>query len=697
MDDRPRNLRAMLSEAKDLSELMVDLAYAALYFGDPDMAEEVGELEERMDALVHDMRSVCVMAARHPREADAMASVLQVISSIERIANSAVDIARIVTHRLGIPRELVADLSNAEEVSHRVRVRDGSHLARRPLADLELPVQTGMRIVAIRRDREWITDVEGEEIMLPGDVLFLRGSPAGIPRLRELAAAPQWEPPTPPEDGTLTDLDRAVDVLVEMKNVSETAVGLAYSALVLRDLGLAAEVRHLEDRLDEMKDRLELWVLRAASNDIDPSPLRGLLHLSQAAEDLGDSAQQMVWLIEKHEEVHPILKIALGESDEVVVRVPVAAGSPADGATLQELQLDVDPGFHVLAVRRGGRYIYRPRGHVDPGRRRRADRQRARRGPPPARRPPGLAPRGGRGHRRRAARAAGGHPRPLSPRRRDRLRIRSLWRPDPRRTRGSGVAGGSGGVAGGAGFTAGGVGRGGSPMRRGGAGRAGSGALGAGDASPAPSPLPPLPRSSSATAVSDPAMPASSVGTTILVAWPSAIAGSASRYLIVSSAVSGAASWMAPYTDVMAWASPSATVSWRNLSASATRWMAVAWPSARRICCCLSPSARRMAACWSPSARVMAACRSPSACGDHGPPGALGLHLLVHGVHDVGRRVDALDLDPADPHAPLVGGVVEDLAQLEVDLVAGGQRLVELHVADRRCAGWSAPAWSPPA
>ena len=150
-----------------------------------------------------------------------------------------------------------------------------------------------------------------------------------------------------------------------MKNVSETAVGLAYSALVLRDQGLAAEVRHLEDRLDEMKDRLELWVLRAASNDIDPSPLRGLLHLSQAAEDLGDAAQQMVWLIEKHEEVHPILKIALGDSDEVVVRVPVAAGSPADGATLQELQLDVDPGFHVLAVRRGGRYVYRPRGHVE--------------------------------------------------------------------------------------------------------------------------------------------------------------------------------------------------------------------------------------------------------------------------------------------------------------------------------------------
>src|SRR4051812_44919539 len=345
MDDRPRNLKAMLSEAKDVSELMVDLAYAALYFGDPDMAEEVGEIEETMSALVHDMRAVCVLAARRPQEAEEMASVLQVISAIENIGNDAVDIARIVTHRLGIPRELVADLSNAEEVSHRVRVRENSHLARRPLAALELPVQTGMRVMAIRRDRDWNTDVDGDVIYLPGDVIFLRGSPAGIPRLRELAAAPHWEPPAPPEDGTLSDLDRAVDVLVEMKNISEVAVGLAYSALVLRDQGLATEVRHLEDRLDEMKDRLELWVLRAGGATVDPAPLRGLLRLSQASEDLGDAAQQMVWLIEEKEELHPILSMALGDSDEVVVRVPVAAGSEADGASLSELQLDIEPGF----------------------------------------------------------------------------------------------------------------------------------------------------------------------------------------------------------------------------------------------------------------------------------------------------------------------------------------------------------------
>ena len=158
MEGRRRNLRTMLTEAKDRSELMVDLAYAALYFGDPDMAEEVDELNEDLQELASDMRSTCVLGARNLKEAEAMASVLQVIDCIQRIAGDAVDIARIVTHRLGIPRELVADLSNAEEISHRVLVRDGSHMAHRPLEGLELPTVTGMRITAVRRGREWMTE-----------------------------------------------------------------------------------------------------------------------------------------------------------------------------------------------------------------------------------------------------------------------------------------------------------------------------------------------------------------------------------------------------------------------------------------------------------------------------------------------------------------------------------------------------------
>jgi len=359
-----RNLREMLAEAKDQSELMVDLAYAALFFDDPEMADEVNELETQISHLVHDMRTICIIAVRNPREAEAMSAVLQVISAVERIANDAVDISRIVTRRLGIPGQLLLDMSVAEEVSHRVEVAAGSHFENRPLSSFELPTVTGMRVIAVRRGRNWLVDPRGGDLLHSGDVLFLRGSPDGIARLRELAGAPTWNPPEPDDDSALTDLDRAVDTIVEMKNLSEVAVGLAYSALVFRDRSLAAEVMHLEDRLDEMKHRLELWVLRAAQDVVDPSRLRGLLHLGAAAEDLGDQAQQMVWLIEKSSDLHPVLDVALGDTDDIVVRMPVGDAAVVAGRPLGDLDLPIEPGFSVLAIERDGRYLYRPRRHV---------------------------------------------------------------------------------------------------------------------------------------------------------------------------------------------------------------------------------------------------------------------------------------------------------------------------------------------
>jgi uncharacterized protein with PhoU and TrkA domain len=295
------------------------------------------------------------------REAEQMSSVLLVVSAIERMAVAAIDVSRIVTHKLGIPPALLHDLAGAEEVSHRVRVRDDSALAHKTLESLELPTELSMRVVAIKRMKEWIIDPDGEEVIVPDDVLIVRGAPDGINGLREMAGAPEWNRPPAVEDGALSDLDRAVDVLVEMKNFSEVAVGLAYSAILFDDRSLAAEVAHLENRIDEMREHLEVWVLRASSETIDPSALRGLLRLGGAAEEIGDAAQQLVWLIERDEEMHPILQLSLGESDEVVVRMPVAESSEIEGKSLGEVQLEIETGFFLLAIRRQEQYVYRPR------------------------------------------------------------------------------------------------------------------------------------------------------------------------------------------------------------------------------------------------------------------------------------------------------------------------------------------------
>ena len=108
--------------------------------------------------------------------------------------------------------------------SHRVVVAESTQMARRSLLDLELPVLSGMRILALRGGNGWTTNVTGETILVPGDVLFLEGPPGGIPTVRELAGAPPREAVADTEP--IEELDRAIDILVEMKNLSEAAVGL---------------------------------------------------------------------------------------------------------------------------------------------------------------------------------------------------------------------------------------------------------------------------------------------------------------------------------------------------------------------------------------------------------------------------------------------------------------------------------------
>src|SRR5918994_7721496 len=67
---------------------------------------------------------------------------------------------------------------------------------------------------------------------------------------------------------------------------------------------------------------------------------------------------------------------------------------------------------------------------------------------------------------------------------------------------------------------------------------------------------------------------------------------------------------------------------------------------------------------------------------DGGAAGPLGLHLLLHSLLDVPGGDDLLELHPRHPDAPFLRHLVKDRAQFRVDLVAGGQGLVEDEVAD---------------
>jgi uncharacterized protein with PhoU and TrkA domain len=356
-----RTVKELLVGAKDAAELMVDLAYAAVFFGDDGLGREVLRLEEQVDDLLVELRAVCMLAARTPEDADQLAGVLSLAMSIEGIADSAEDIARVQLKDLGVPSELRDDLRYASEVTARVKVREDNQLEGQSLRDLELPARTGMWIIAIRRDVEWIHGPDSDELVRDRDVLFLQGPVDGVDRVRELAGGTPHNVPEPAEGTTLSNLDRAVDLVVELKNVSEVAVGLAYAAILLQDASLATEVSVIEDRSDDLFHGLEGWVLRAARELEDPDQLRGLLHLAAASERIVDSAQSMTRVLETDEPPHPIIAQALSEADEITADAIVAPGSEVDGRSLGELRVHTETGMEVLAIDRKGRWLYRPR------------------------------------------------------------------------------------------------------------------------------------------------------------------------------------------------------------------------------------------------------------------------------------------------------------------------------------------------
>lgn len=360
-DEGPRTVKEYLAEIKDSSELMVDLAYAAVFFSDADLAKEVRRLEELMFDHLHQLRKLSILAARSPEDAEHMAGVLEIASAVENIADAAEDISHVVTSGFGILEDLKQDLRHADEIVSRVKAHEDGPAVGQTLRELALPVEIGMWVIACRRGGEWDLDPGPDYVIATGDALLLKGHEDGVALARKLMGAPPLPETPEAPDLVLSDLDRAVDLLVEMKNSAEVAVGLAYSALLFNNTALAAEVSNLEARSDDLHDELESWVLRSAQEARNPDDLRGLLRIANATETIFDSAREMTRLVEKGEELHPVIAAALVESDEVGYEGIVAPGSQADGKSIKELAIETETGMFILAVQRGRRWTYRPK------------------------------------------------------------------------------------------------------------------------------------------------------------------------------------------------------------------------------------------------------------------------------------------------------------------------------------------------
>jgi len=183
---KPVSVRETLIMMKDISELMIDLAYSAALFDNRDLAEEVMELEKRMDTLVYILNMNLMLAARDKDDAESLAGVAKVGSLTNSISDAAADIAGIVLNDIGIHPIVREVFQRTEEHLARIEVIEGSIIAGKTVNELDLAAEIGADIIAIRRGKHWMINPE-KEIVMPEDVLVARGTASGLDTLVKAA------------------------------------------------------------------------------------------------------------------------------------------------------------------------------------------------------------------------------------------------------------------------------------------------------------------------------------------------------------------------------------------------------------------------------------------------------------------------------------------------------------------------------
>ena len=361
---REVNLKNLLTQAKDTSELMLDLAYAALLYSDEDVAEEVERFGSTLTSTVREMQQVCMLAARSPDDAAGLVTFLRVTDAIAAVGRRAIDIGRVVLDDLGLPEGLRDELTGALEVTDRVQVAENSRLDGQDVQTAEWDAQAAV-LLAVHRGYDWMFDPADTLVLLAGDTLLVRGDTASVGAVRSLAGASTRPAPTGAagaggQDYQLSEVGRA---FVEMKNLSEVAVALGYAVVLTGEPSVAAQVGRLTGDLGKRRRDIETWALGAGTSNPqrhELSELRGLLHLAVAAESLGDAAQDMATTVQDKDQFVSVVADALAESDDTIAVVEVDDDSALSGHSLRAAGLGRSSGVTVLGVSGERGWDYRP-------------------------------------------------------------------------------------------------------------------------------------------------------------------------------------------------------------------------------------------------------------------------------------------------------------------------------------------------
>lgn len=153
--------------------------------------------------------------------------------------------------------------------------------------------------------------------------------------------------------------------LLEFKESAELMVDLAYSSLLYDNRVIAREVDVLETMMDREQNTLEQMAVEEVRNG-ESSVDRALVYirLINALETIGDAAREIADVELRDMDVHPVFQMSVRDSERTITAAIISPDSAFNGKSLKELDLPKEYGMWVIAIKRGGKWIYGPGANV---------------------------------------------------------------------------------------------------------------------------------------------------------------------------------------------------------------------------------------------------------------------------------------------------------------------------------------------
>ena len=187
-------LEAMFLELKDTSEMMVDLAYSSLLYDNVEIAEEVLSLYDRMEELSERIQDEIVQVSRSmPDEVARAVVTTRLMDSILEIADAARSIADVVVRGLAEHPVLAMSIRDSDTTLCLAKVAPDSILAGKSLGEVSLATNSGMFVLAIRREDDYIFGPGWDTRLEAGDILIARGPEDAVSYFKDIVDGTRTE------------------------------------------------------------------------------------------------------------------------------------------------------------------------------------------------------------------------------------------------------------------------------------------------------------------------------------------------------------------------------------------------------------------------------------------------------------------------------------------------------------------------